>query len=145
MLPVAFAPPLWAATLRTLRKLTRLAVTALVLVAGLGGATASAAPAEAFRPTAEPGQVAAFQVAPVSFVGPATADRSAGAAVEWVAAPSGASAAERITGTPGGRPAGAAPERPARRSAALSPAPASGPAPVDPGRDAVGRRGPPRG
>lgn len=142
VLPVAFAPPLWAATLRTLRKRTRLAVTALVLVVGLGGTAASAAPAEAFRPTAEPGQVAAFPLPPATFAAPATSGQSAGAG-GWVAAPSGAATAERATGTPGGRPTGAGVERPAG-SSALPAASAAGPALVDPGRDAVGRRGPPR-
>ncbi|WP_446218076.1 hypothetical protein [Micromonospora sp. IBHARD004] len=145
MLLVAFAPPLWAATLRTVRRLTRMAVTALVLVVGLGG-TAAPAPAEAARPTAEPGQVATFQVptAPVTAsvtAGSATTGWSAGSAVEWVAAPTGASAVERVTGTPSERPAGAVSARPAR----CAPAPSPSPAFADPGRDAVGRRGPPRG
>ncbi|PWR15794.1 hypothetical protein DKT69_09025 [Micromonospora sicca] len=139
---VAFAPPLWAATLHTLRRRTRLAVTALVLVVGLGGTAAT--PAEAFRPAAEPAQLAAFQVPRVPVAGPATADRPAGAAAEPVATPSGASTAERVTGTPSGHPAGVGPERPGGCSATLSPAAAAGPAVTDPGRDAVGRRGPPR-
>lgn len=143
VLPVAFAPPLWAATLRTLRKLARLAVTALVLVVGLGGTAASAAPAEAFQPTAEPGQVAAFPLPPATFAAPATSGQSASAGVGgWVAAPSAAATAERATGTPGGRPTGADVERPTG-SSALPAASAAGPALVDPGRDAVGRRGPP--
>ncbi|WP_130331135.1 hypothetical protein [Micromonospora kangleipakensis] len=149
MLLVAFAPPLWAATLRTLRGLTRPAVTALVLVVGLGGPAAAPASAEAVRPTAEPGRIAAFQVPPAPITdsaaaGSATAGRSAGSTVEWVAAPSGASAVERVTGTPSERPAGAVSARPARCAPAPSPASAAGPARADPGRDAVGRRGPPR-
>ncbi|MCZ7421285.1 hypothetical protein O7605_17410 [Verrucosispora sp. WMMA2121] len=41
----AFARPLWPATLRALRELTRLALASLVLAVGLGGAVAADPPA----------------------------------------------------------------------------------------------------
>ncbi|MEU4772555.1 hypothetical protein [Micromonospora sp. NPDC023644] len=41
---VASVDPFWSVTLRSLRELTRLAVAALVLAVGLGGATAAPAP-----------------------------------------------------------------------------------------------------
>ncbi|MEV0153090.1 hypothetical protein AB0H57_05030 [Micromonospora sp. NPDC050686] len=47
MLPVAIARPSWPATLRSLRSLTRLAVAALILAAGLGTPASAAAPADA--------------------------------------------------------------------------------------------------
>ncbi|MBY8871731.1 hypothetical protein K7640_07740 [Micromonospora sp. PLK6-60] len=47
MLPVAIARPSWPATLRSLRSLTRLAVAALVLAAGLGAPAHAAAPTDA--------------------------------------------------------------------------------------------------
>ncbi|WP_319460539.1 hypothetical protein [Micromonospora sp. RTP1Z1] len=143
MLPVAFAPHLWAATLRTLRELTRLAVTALVLVVGLGGTTAGPAFAELPRPVGESGRPAAFWVSPAS-VALASADQRPGSAAERVTvALSGVTAAERVTGTPSGRPAGARSES-VRCTSATRPVAAAGPACADPGRDAVGRRGPPR-
>ncbi|MEG3633203.1 hypothetical protein [Micromonospora palythoicola] len=43
----AFARPLWPATLRALRELTRLALASLVLAVGLGGAVAADPPARA--------------------------------------------------------------------------------------------------
>ncbi|MEH0970362.1 hypothetical protein V6U77_04390 [Micromonospora sp. CPCC 205546] len=42
---VASVDPFWSVTLRSLRELTRLAVAALVLAVGLGGASAAPAPA----------------------------------------------------------------------------------------------------
>ncbi|PZG22027.1 hypothetical protein C1I95_06125 [Micromonospora craterilacus] len=49
---VAFARPMWPATLRALRELTRLALATLVLAVGLGGAAASGPPD---RPAADLG------------------------------------------------------------------------------------------
>ncbi|MEV6811918.1 hypothetical protein [Micromonospora sp. NPDC051296] len=49
---VAFARPMWPATLRALRELTRLALATLALAAGLGGAAASGLPD---RPAADLG------------------------------------------------------------------------------------------
>ncbi|MEU6072889.1 hypothetical protein [Micromonospora sp. NPDC047074] len=46
-MPSVASDPFWSVTLRSLRELTRLAVAALVLAVGLGGATAAPAPAPA--------------------------------------------------------------------------------------------------
>ena len=119
MLLVAFAPRLWAATLRTLRELTRLAMTALVLAVGLGGGAAASA-TTALQPTVVTSRVAELRVDQ----GPA---------------------AERASQAPGEPATGAPTEREERREAGPRPATPTTAAPTDPGRDAVGRRGPPRG
>ncbi|MER7416633.1 hypothetical protein ABT346_07570 [Micromonospora peucetia] len=49
---VASVDPFWSVTLRSLRELTRLAVAALVLAVGLGGAAAAPTPPAAFGPAA---------------------------------------------------------------------------------------------
>ncbi|WNM41427.1 hypothetical protein RMN56_08820 [Micromonospora halotolerans] len=136
MLPVAFAPSLWTATLR---RIARTAVTALALIAGLTGPAAMPAadhlhPAAAARPAADL-RVDAPVAVPVD-VGPAvrparTASGSRSAADSPVRHPLAAPA-----------PAG-----PAHQAVADAPAPVAGPGVVvaaDPGRAAIARRGPPR-
>ncbi|GIJ23527.1 hypothetical protein [Micromonospora lutea] len=59
----AFARPLWPATLRALRELTRLALASLVLAVGLGAAVAADPPA---RSAAVPPSNAAVAVGPLS-------------------------------------------------------------------------------
>ncbi|MFG2012836.1 hypothetical protein ACGFNF_27600 [Micromonospora sp. NPDC048868] len=62
----ASVDPFWSVTLRSLRELTRLAVAALVLAVGLGGATAASAPAPfAAGPTAVTAPVPAAVTAAV--------------------------------------------------------------------------------
>lgn len=135
MPPVAIACPLWAAALRSLRDLTRLAVTALVLAAGLGGTTAASAAgpsADQVRPIVDTSgtlSAAPGQLAPTLVTG-------------WVNEP-------RATSHPVADRAADAPARALRRTARPA-APAAVTAPptppgADPARDAVGRRGPPRG
>ncbi|MFY1597838.1 hypothetical protein [Micromonospora sp. WMMD737] len=65
---VASVDPFWSMTLRSLRELTRLAVAALVLAVGLGGATAAPAPF-----AAGPAAVTAPVPAAVTAAGPAVA------------------------------------------------------------------------
>ncbi|PWU62468.1 hypothetical protein DLE60_00145, partial [Micromonospora globispora] len=109
---VAFAPPIWPATLRTLRKLTRLAVTALVLVVGAGGVAAAPDTTTALRPTVVTSRVA--EPRPDAGVG---TERVADVATE---------------------PAPGAPvERADRRDSASRPQIAVAVALADPGRDAV--------
>jgi len=130
VLPVAFAPSLWAATLRTLRELTRVAVTALVLVVGFNGlaaAPASAAPASASA---------------ASIVRPASAVSGPSAAEVRLATP----AAEVTAGQP--RPASVSPVPgvPPRHVDHDIAAPAATTVVVpaaDPGRASIARRGPP--
>lgn len=114
VLLVAFARPLWAAALHALRQLTRLAVTALVLVVGSGG-VATAPTTAAPQPTVVTSRVAEVRV-----------DR---ATVPELAAD----------------PTGRAIVPPVRQQArpAAAPRPATAVTPADPGRDALGRRGPP--
>jgi hypothetical protein len=118
--PVAIARRLWPATLRSFRDLSRLAVTALVLAVGLGGATA-ATPA---------GPPAAGQLRPTVVASRVDMVRSH---------PS--TDAERVLDAP------AAPARPLPldiHPTAVTPGAAPVARPVlDPARDAVGRRGPP--
>ena len=114
---IAFAPPIWAATLRTLRDLTRLAVTALVLVVGAGGATA-APDTTTLRPTVVTSRVAELRP---------------GADVDT----------ERVADAPTEPAPGAPVERTDRRGSASRPPIAVAAALTDPGQDAVGRRGPP--
>ncbi|MEU7998721.1 hypothetical protein AB0B83_25795 [Micromonospora sp. NPDC049060] len=64
---VASVDPFWSVTLRSLRELTRLAVAALVLAVGLGGATAASAPAPFAAVTAPvPAAVPAGASAPLT-------------------------------------------------------------------------------
>ncbi|MFU8852249.1 hypothetical protein ACNAW0_14875 [Micromonospora sp. SL1-18] len=124
MLPVAFAPPLWAATLRTLRERARVAVTALVLVAGLNGLAAA----------------------------PATADLDTGTTVLSVSAAAAevtlaASDAETTAGPVRPAltsPAPGVPPRQVDHDVAPPPAVAVVLPAADPGREPIARRGPPR-
>ena len=116
---VAFAPPIWAATLRTLRELTRLAVTALVLVVGAGGVAAAPDTTTALRPTVVTSRVAELRP-------------DAGVRTECVA------------DVPTERAADAAFERADRRDPASRPPIAVAAALADPSRGAIGRRGSPR-
>ncbi|MGC5016999.1 hypothetical protein [Micromonospora sp. DT47] len=111
---VATTRPIWAATLRVMRDLTRLAVTTLVLGAAVAGTTGPSAAASApVRPS-----VVASRVAEL----PATAR------------PTDAPAADT---SPRPLPA-------RRAAASAHPAPLAPAATTDPVRDATGRRGPPR-
>ncbi|MFR9775848.1 hypothetical protein ACL02O_07275 [Micromonospora sp. MS34] len=155
MQPVAFAPPLWAVTLRSLRRLTRMAATALALVVGLNGLAAPVTadplrPVSTFRPLAgvqvthEPlgvpaslalrNAVAAGRgpsltaVAGVSRVGPGTVDSPT-----------------RHPQVPSGAPAADVPARHVDSAASAVRATTTAAAPpADPGREPVTRRGPPR-
>jgi len=77
---VAFSPSLWAATLRTLRELTRVAVTALVLVAGLTGPAAASVATDAVRPPATHRLAPEFGPAPELSQAPARVTRTAAVA-----------------------------------------------------------------
>ncbi|MFI7604936.1 hypothetical protein ACIBTV_07415 [Micromonospora sp. NPDC049366] len=120
MLSVASVPPVWRATLRSVREVTRLAVTALALAVGLAGAaTVPGAPS----PT------------PVAELAPNAATSHADA-LRPEAATAVAHSAETATPTlPIRRLAGAP-------SGAVVDASGAAHAP-DPGRSATGRRGPP--
>ncbi|MFI7425956.1 hypothetical protein ACIBPB_03115 [Micromonospora sp. NPDC049836] len=152
MLAVAFTPPLWATTLRSLRRLTRMAATALVLAVGLNGLAAAPAGADPVRPAATSRPVADLRLAPagpdlrtvryaaaVDSAGPGTATPATGALV-----PGANAAARDLRATS----AGPAVRVPAHRSTpeVASPPAQAGPAvpPTDPGRSTVARRGPPR-
>ncbi|MGN9811005.1 hypothetical protein ACTMSW_16790 [Micromonospora sp. BQ11] len=125
---VASSHPLWGITLRSLRDLTRLAVTAVALAVGLGGTTAA---------VAAPPPAPVVHVAPAVHVAPVPS--VAVARVE----PIGAAPAGYVTAPLAARP-------PAPASDDLRPVAtvrvATGPdAPAgEPGRDALTRRGPPR-
>jgi hypothetical protein len=122
VLPVAFAPSLWAATLRTLRKLARVAVTALVLVVGLNGL--AAAPAEATVLSAN------------AAIGASTAEvRLAASDAEATAGP----LRPALTS-----PAPDVPSRHVGHDVAPPPAGAVVVPAADPGRASIARRGPPR-
>ncbi|MGK5738001.1 hypothetical protein [Micromonospora sp. URMC 103] len=123
MLSVASTRPVWRATLRSLRELTRLAVAALALTVGLNGATsvpAGAAPGAAPRLSASVLSSAPDLSRPASTRAvdrPTVDDGTAhGPGREGVPA---ASAATVVTTAPGATAA------------------------TDPGRRAPGRRGPP--
>lgn len=116
MLLVAFARPLWAAALRALRQLTRLAVTALVLIVGSGGVATAPPTTAALQPTVVTSRVAEVRV-----------DR--------------ATVAELAADDPAERAIVLPVEQEARPAAAFRPATAV--ALADPGRGALGRRGPP--
>ncbi|MFC0507729.1 hypothetical protein [Micromonospora costi] len=129
MLSVASPRPVWRAALRSLRELTRLAVAALALTVGLGGATA--APAGA-HPGAPP-QLSASALATGSGALRPDVAPAVSAGVD-------ASAAER--------PAPAT-HRPVRRggsapvAAGTATTPVEAVTPADPGGRTPGRRGPP--
>ncbi|SCG64274.1 hypothetical protein [Micromonospora coxensis] len=117
-MPVAASRPIRTVTLRALRDLTRLAVTALVLAVGVGAVAA--------------GPAAVAPVAPGVAI-----SRTA----ELPAAASRPSTDEQVADAPA-RPL------PARRATVPADAPTASTVPVataDPVRDATGRRGPPRG
>ncbi|MET8120410.1 hypothetical protein [Micromonospora sp. NPDC005189] len=109
-------PARWA-VLRSLRELTRLAVTALVLAVGLGAALAATPPPAPtqLRPSAVSSRVAT--------VGP-----DAGPATEWTAQPVAARPVDTVDTAAAAGPVAAAPEH--------TPA-------IDPGRGTPARRGPP--
>ncbi|MFF0150049.1 hypothetical protein [Micromonospora sp. NPDC005203] len=113
---VLVRPARWA-VLRSLRELTRLAITALVLAVGLGGALAATPPPAStqLRPSAVSSRVASVR-------------------------PDAAPATERTA-----QPAAARPADPAGTTALTSPiAESRGQAPaIDPGRGTPTRRGPP--
>ncbi|MFG2053880.1 hypothetical protein ACGFI9_07580 [Micromonospora sp. NPDC048930] len=152
MQSVAFAPPVWAATLRSLRRLTRMAATALVLVVGLNGLTAPVTadplgPVSTIRPPAHL-QVSAAAPAGRSVAGSVDARPGRGAtSVAW-AAGAGASTADsahRLPRATSTAPTTGVPARQADPDVATSPADAAAVVPAaDPGRDPVARRGPPR-
>ncbi|MFJ8579265.1 hypothetical protein [Micromonospora sp. NPDC093277] len=158
MLPVAFAPSLWAATLRTLRELTRVAVTALVLVVGLNGLAAAPASAGAVRPIETPHPVTGPRTPSASAdrLPVTTPDAAAGPIVRPAGTVSSASAAEfrlatldaeATAGQP--RPASVSPVRgvPPRHAdhdVAAPPTTTLAVPAADPGRESIARRGPPR-
>ncbi|RKN41131.1 hypothetical protein [Micromonospora endolithica] len=122
MSSVASVHPLWGITLRSLRDLTRLAVTAVALAIGLGGTTVAVAappPAAAVHLGAT-GPVAALG-STVARVEPARADQPA-----------------RTTPPP------AAPVHDLRPAAPVTVATSAHTPADEPGRDALTRRGPPR-
>ncbi|WP_349879292.1 hypothetical protein ABIH81_05380 [Micromonospora sp. HUAS YX12] len=131
MLPVAFAPSTWTATLR---RIARTAVAGLVLIAGLQGiAAAPAHAAPASRAAVASHAVATEHVAAIRHV----------AAVEHAATRQAAdapTAALRTTG-PGAGPAVTA--TPSADSAGRVPG-VEVVAAADPGRAEIARRGPPR-
>ncbi|SCF38644.1 hypothetical protein GA0074695_6415 [Micromonospora viridifaciens] len=157
VLPVAFAPPLWAATLRTLRELTRVAVTALVLVVGLNGLAAAPAggtlrSAEAIRPVTDSQATLApvdgpLLTAPGAATMPillrASAATSAPVAEVRLAGPDGQSTAGQPRPTPTSPKSGMPPRHVEHDVAAASVGAAVVP-PTDPGRESIARRGPPR-
>ncbi|MFG1776501.1 hypothetical protein ACGFIG_08730 [Micromonospora sp. NPDC049048] len=115
---VASVDPFWSVTLRSLRELTRLAVAALVLAVGLGGATAAPTPS-ATGPFAATVVTSAQAAQPLPRREPVieqTTDTAAPAAIHRADAPTGAPAV-----------ADARPEGHAR----------------EPGRGVPARRGPP--
>lgn len=140
VLPEAFAPALWAATLRTLRELTRLAVTALVLVVGFGGVAASST-VDAVRPVTVPefrpvgSPVTALPARPGI---PTSSVAGVGSTVAGMAP-----ATDRATDADHAPASGIRTERPDRREAGQRPPARTVVVPAEPGRDAVARRGPP--
>lgn len=169
MLSVAFPPPLWAATLRSLRRITRMATTALVLAVGLNGLAAAPAAADPARPAATSHPVADLGLAPADPARPTGTSRPVAEFRLAPAAPdlrtiryaveiAGPGTATPATGAlvPGvnaaardlrATPAGPAVRVPSHRSTAevASPRAQAGPTvpPTDPGRSTVARRGPP--
>jgi hypothetical protein len=151
---VAFAPPVWATTLRAVRRLTRMAATALVLVVGLNGLTGPVS-ADPLRPVSAVSPLADLQVSPGPVDAPAA--RSLAGPVEAASKPSAATVGWTSE-------AGVTIDSPTRHPQAVSTAPTSGipsrhvepeaatarpnaalatPS-ADPGRESIARRGPPR-
>ncbi|MCW3839951.1 hypothetical protein ONA70_07555 [Micromonospora yasonensis] len=153
MHPVAFAPPVWAATLRAMRRFTRMAATALVLVVGLNGLTAPV-PADPLRPVSTVRPPAGPQVSqgPVdaptalSLAGPADAAPALSAMTVVWASEAGVTTADSATlRAASTAPATAAPSRHVEPQAAMVRPAAAVVAPsADPGRESATRRGPPR-
>lgn len=151
MQSVAFAPPVWAATLRAVRRLTRMAATALVLVVGLNGLTAPVSadplgPVSAVRPLAGPrvsqGSVDASAI--LSLAGPVDAGWEPSATTaRWASEAAGSATRHpRVVPT---TPTAGIPSRPVEpEAAAPRPDAAILAHSTDPGRESVTRRGPPR-
>ncbi len=131
MLPVAFAPSLWAATLRTLRELTRVAVTALVLVVGLNGLAAAPAAAGDLRPSEATRPGAVSRAIPL----PAAEARTAASDAKTNAGPVRPALTAPVPGVP---------LRHLDHDVAQPPADTVLAAAADPGRASIARRGPPR-
>ncbi|MFU8870910.1 hypothetical protein [Micromonospora sp. SL4-19] len=160
MLLVAFAPSLWAATLRTVRDLTRVAVTALALVVGLNGLAAApadagtlgpAAPARPVTGPAAPAPVDGLAItipSTTSDAGPVAGSASTATTTSPAEVRLTAPDAESTAGQP--RPAAMPPAlgvspRHADHDAAPPPAGTAFVVPAgDPGREPIARRGPPR-
>ncbi|WP_047893676.1 hypothetical protein [Micromonospora sp. RV43] len=134
MLPVAFAPSTWTATLR---RIARTAVAGLVLIAGLQGISAAPAHAAAASHATVASHAVASHVAAIEHV--ATRQAVTAGAAELTAADA-TTAALRTTG-PGTRPAGT--EALSADSAGRVPG-VEVVAAADPGRAHIARRGPPR-
>ncbi|RNM00872.1 hypothetical protein EFE23_04270 [Micromonospora solifontis] len=141
---------MWGATLRSLRRLTRMAATALVLVVGLNGLTAPV-PADPFRPVSTVRPLADLRVAP----GPADAPAGpllpgSSAATGWtttITPADGAGTADSRTRHPrvgSTAPAAGVPARHIDSGGAAARTTAAVAAPADPGPGSVTRRGPPR-
>ncbi|MEU3452352.1 hypothetical protein ABZ671_01915 [Micromonospora sp. NPDC006766] len=128
MLPVAFTPPLWATTLRTVRDLMRVAVAALVLVVGLNGLATAPATAPA------PVEATVFS---------ASTATGASAVEVRVAAPDGQATAGQSRRVPA-VPAPGVPSRHLDHDVAPPPAGAVVVPAADPDRESIARRGPPR-
>ncbi|MGR6316895.1 hypothetical protein Q2K19_08530 [Micromonospora soli] len=150
MQSVALAPPLWAATLRSLRRLTRMAATALALAVGLNGVTVPA-PGDSLRPAATVRPLAGIDVAHLAVDDPPAGTVAVGpghtAAITWApdAGATTVDSAARHPHTVWTAPATGVPPRDLDRDAAsarVDAAPVV--APADPGRQSVARRGPPR-
>ncbi|MDG4755572.1 hypothetical protein O7630_32005 [Micromonospora sp. WMMD718] len=134
MLPVAFAPSTWTATLR---RIARTAVASLVLIAGLQGISAAPAHAAAASHATVASHAVASHVAAIEHV--ATRQAVTAGAAELTAADA-TTAALRTTG-PGTRPA--VTEALSADSAGRVPG-VEVVAAADPGRAHIARRGPPR-
>ncbi|MFG1838863.1 hypothetical protein ACLQ29_09265 [Micromonospora sp. DT228] len=117
MSSAVFVRPARWAVLRSLRELTRLAITALVLAVGLGGALAASPPPAStqLRPSAVSSRVASVR-------------------------PDATPVTERAAEPAAARPAGTTDT--ATLAGPIAEGPGRAPA-VDPGRGAVARRGPP--
>ncbi|MFE9692583.1 hypothetical protein [Micromonospora sp. NPDC005806] len=154
MQSVALTPPLWAATLRSLRRFTRMAATALVLAVGLNG-LAVPAPGESLRPAAtvrppagvEIAQGAIDALAGPPLTGSVAAGHGLGATITWApdAGVTTVDSPTRQLRAASTAPATGVPSRHLDRDA-VSPRVDAAPVlpPADPGRESVARRGPPR-
>ncbi|SCE79165.1 hypothetical protein [Micromonospora mirobrigensis] len=142
MLPVAIARPHWPATLRSLRSLTRLAIAALVLAAGLGGPFGAGMPETR---TASPSLWATAVAHPSPDAGATLPVASTSAAARSAPAttvdPSGSDRHAPLAAVQPAPPVVASVDRSAD-ARAPHPSPVVAPS-TEPGRDSVGRRGPP--